>query len=1159
MIKILRFILILNIALGVFSTRSYAINTITVYVYNNEFSINPPGQPIQPAVIVQGDYIKWVWVQGTHTTTSVNGSSETWDAAITMSDMEYTRQFNNVGVFWYYCIPHGVDNDDGTASGMASTITVLPAGQGACCLPDGSCITSNEGECIAQEGIFSGEGILCSTTSCDVRLKLNASKDNILYQSATGTLSNALGNHVYAGNNANGIRRGLISFDLSSIPTNAQVTQVELQLYCNSSSGASYPITLYKLLKNWGEGTSDDPTSTESNGTTATTGDATWLHTFYNTVFWTNPGGDFTNTPSATTNVNAASTFFSWTSEQLMEDVQEWVEMPDMNFGWVIRGDESSSSNSKRFSSRSFPTVAQRPVLKISYIIPPTGACCYSDGTCSETTQMACSMAGGTYKGDGSTCATTVCSLPLTPYLDALPLPGVATPLTGTSGGEAHYKIFMTEQFQKLHSDLPPTRVWGYNGSYPGPTIEAHRDKQVTVEWVNDLRVFETGELRTEHVLTVDECLHGPDHTGKVPVAIVHLHGGKVGPESDGHPDDAFPPGQSSPIYTYPNSQPAGTLWYHDHALGITRLNVMMGMAGLYLLRDDQEKALNIPKGEFEIPLVVQDRSFNADGSINYPNTWDQHFFGNVILVNGKVWPYLNVKKGKYRFRLVNGSNSRSYTFALSNHEHFYQIGTELGLMEAPLMLDKLTLTPGERAEIVIDFADYAAGTEIILTNSAPAPFPGFPGVGVIPNVMKFIVLDGAGHTDPLPASLVSIEKLKEEDALQERIFELKQIAGEDCGGHMHLKWTINGMMWDDITEYPALGTTEIWTWHNQSGVSHPMHMHLVSFQILDRQALDANGQPTGPKILPSPGELGWKDTADSPPGYRTRVIARFEGFKGVFPYHCHILEHEDHEMMRQFKVVDVGECDDKSTTISACDSYTWNDVVYTTSGTYLKQVTTPAGCVITETLILTINQSSESTITETACGNYTLEGVSYTVSGQYTQVIKNEAGCDHTVTLNLTIINMNKSVTTVANVLTATETGATYQWINCNNNVPIAGETNRSFTVTESGSYAVQITKNNCTEVSECTDVTIVGLQDEFQEGVLFPNPTSGRIIISHRQKQIQPSVRVMNVSGQQIAAEVSHTSEAIEIDITPASKGWYIIEVVVKDSLKRYRVIKY
>ena len=878
---------------------------IDVYVYNTEFSINPPGGPIANAVITQGDSIRWVWIQGGHTTTAVAGSPEQWNQPINSSNPEFIRQFNNTGVFWYYCIPHGSDDGDGTASGMSGTITVLAAGSGACCLPDGSCITTTEGSCIAQNGFFSGGGSSCDTTYCDITIELDATKDNVLYESATGSLSNALGQQLNTGNNSAGKRRSVIAFSIPTLPAGAEVQDVQLKLFCNSASGGAFPVTLQKLLQDWGEGTSQaNNNNQENNGVAATTGDATWIHTFYNTNNWTTAGGDFSSTISASTDVGAQNAFYTWSSAQMNADVSGWMNDPATNFGWILRGDEATTNNSKRFSSRQNATVANQPKLLIHYVMPPRGACCLSNGECEDLTNNQCTAAGGDYQGDGTTCEEASCSIQLTPYLDPLPLPGVATPVSGNSGGAAHYRMLITEQFQQLHNELPPTRVWGYNGSYPGPTIEAFRDSLVTVQWVNDLRVQETGQLRTTHVLNIDTCLHGPDMTGNVPVAVVHLHGGKVPTHSDGFPENVFAPGDSSTVYQYPNIQPASTIWYHDHALGITRLNVMMGMAGFYLIRDSNELSLDLPSGEYEIPLAIQDRSFNPDGSFHYHEHFEDHFFGDVILVNGKVWPYLNVKKGKYRFRVLNGSNSRAYTLSLSNGASLTQIGSDLGLLETPVTLDSLTLLPGERYDIIIDFSSYATGTEIIFNNSAPAPFPGFEGVGVIPNVMKFIVQNATGHTLPIPSSLAEIEELLPANAEQTRLFELATMASPPCGEHSTSIWSINGLLWHDITEYPVFGTTEIWTWHNQSGISHPMHMHLVSFQILDRQAInEVTGEPEGPILQPLESEKGLKDTAHSPPGFRTRVIARFDGFTGTYPYHCHILEHEDHEMMRQFEV----------------------------------------------------------------------------------------------------------------------------------------------------------------------------------------------------------------------------------------------------------------
>ena len=779
--RILR-LLILVIALQAIVSAIQAA-VVTVYVYNTEFSINPPGGPVVAAVITQGDSIRWLWVQGGHTTTAVIGSTEQWDQTINSSNTEFYRQFNATGVYWYYCQPHGNDNGDGTASGMASTITVLPTGSGACCLPNGDCITSTQGDCIAQNGFFSGTGTLCDTTYCNVTLELTALKDNILYESATGTISNALGSHLYAGNNNSGKRRSVIAFDLTSVPDDAELEDVQLILYCNSASGSAVPVTLQKLLQDWGEGSSQ-ASGNEGNGAPATTGDATWIHTFYNGSFWTSTGGSYSPTVSASVNVAGQNNFYTWTSAQMVTDVASWINDPVSNFGWILRGDESSTSNTKRFSSTQNGTVSNRPRLIIEYVVPPRGACCLEDGTCEFLTGTQCSGMNGTYQGDGTSCEDASCSIQLTPFLDSLPIPGVATPVSGNPGGSAHYRMLITEQLQELHSELPPTRTWGYNGSYPGPTILAYRDSLVTVSWVNDLRFAETQELRTTHALHVDTCLHGPNMTGSVPVTVTHLHGGKVPQGSDGYPEDTFAPGDSSELYFYPNIQPAGTLWYHDHALGITRLNVMMGLAGAYILRDSNEVSLDLPAGAYEVPLIIQDRSFNPDGSFQYHETFEDHFFGDVILVNGKVWPYLNVKKGKYRFRTLNGSNSRAYTLALSNGASFTQIGSDLGLLETPVVLDSLTLLPGERYDIIIDFSSYAAGTEIILINSAPAPFPGFPGVGVIPNVMKFIVQNETGYALPIPQTIAEIEPLLPANAETEREFELMTMAGPPCGDH---------------------------------------------------------------------------------------------------------------------------------------------------------------------------------------------------------------------------------------------------------------------------------------------------------------------------------------------------------------------------------------
>jgi FtsP/CotA-like multicopper oxidase with cupredoxin domain len=779
---------------------------------------------------------------------------------------------------------------------------------------------------------------IATTTSATI-ITLGAAKDSTLYQPASGgtTNSNGAGEHCFAGRTDDGyVRRGLIAFNLTDVPPGSIISAATLTLYMSRTRDTANNVLLHRLLGNWGEGASNAGQE-EGRGIQALPGDATWYHRFYPTSSWASAGGDFVASASATAAVNKEG-FYSWSSPGLVADVQGWLNNPGSNFGWVIKGDESNIKTSKRFDTREVETVSQRPTLTLEFVAPaqfgacvlsngscsqltsndcfivggmflgigsncptPTGACCLANGNCTNATTVQCVALGGVYQGDNTTCASNPCPILLAPFVDPLPIPGPLQPVTGTTGGEAYYEVTMQQVQQKLHRDLPPTTVWAYGTAFPGPVIEASVGKPVSVKWINDLRDA-NGQLRTNHYLPVDTCLHGPDMAGASPRTVVHLHGGKVMQKDDGHPEDTFLPGQSRTNY-YENDQPAAGIWFHDHALGITRLNVYMGLAGLYLLRDDVENALGLPAGPHEIPLVIQDRKFHSDGSLSYPAVWDEHFFGDTILVNGKVWPYLVVKQGKYRFRMVNGSTSRTYTLTLSSGAVFHQIGTDAGLLPELVPLTELTFMPGERADVVMDFAAYSSGEEIFLTNSAPAPFPGPPGVGVIPNIIKFIVTNAVGHTAPLPATLRPLERLYETNSVNHRNIVLRKSA-DSCTG---AKWLINDLGWNDITEYPILGTAEVWNFINRSGVAHPMHLHLVLMQILDRQPFIFTNNmvvPTGPRVPPSANEAGWKDTVRASPNEITRIITRFDGFIGRYPYHCHILEHEDHEMMRQFQVL---------------------------------------------------------------------------------------------------------------------------------------------------------------------------------------------------------------------------------------------------------------
>jgi spore coat protein A, manganese oxidase len=515
----------------------------------------------------------------------------------------------------------------------------------------------------------------------------------------------------------------------------------------------------------------------------------------------------------------------------------------------------------------------------------------------------------------------------LAKYVNPMPIPEV---LRGTN-----LRISMTQFSQdlglrdkvtglKIGSD---TTVWGYNGSYPGPTIETRTGRKISVKYINN--------LPTTHLLPIDHTLHGamgnPDVRN-----VVHLHGGHTPPESDGFPEAWFTPGNSV-VFKYPNSQQATTLWYHDHALGITRLNITAGLSGVYLIRDEIEDKLKLPRGRFEIPLIIQDRSFNTDGSLFYPPrgqllpngqpdpqvppVWQPEFFGDTILVNGMVWPFLNVEPKNYRFRILNNSGSRFYRLKLSSGQSFFQIGTDGGLLPEPVPINQLLLAPAERADVILNFSDFK-GQVITLTNDAPTPFPdgGDPNdPNINPNtaqvmqfrVGKFHAEDGDSRS--LPKTLRPIKRIPEASAVKIRDLTLNENLSAADNPIESLLGTTVPLHWSDpITEAPKLGTTEIWRLTNLTGDAHPIHLHLVQFQILDRQALlldPVTGDPTpvpdpsAPRVPPAPNEAGWKDTVRVDMGTVTRIIARFD-MPGKYVWHCHILEHEDNDMMRPYQIV---------------------------------------------------------------------------------------------------------------------------------------------------------------------------------------------------------------------------------------------------------------
>lgn len=491
----------------------------------------------------------------------------------------------------------------------------------------------------------------------------------------------------------------------------------------------------------------------------------------------------------------------------------------------------------------------------------------------------------------------------LTHFKDALPLPGVIQP--GSSG---NYEVQMAQTQQILHSDIGPTTVWGYgdaNGvSFPGPTFETLNGEDINVTWINNLAT----NPNERHFLDIDPSALAPNIHGATDnrKAVVHVHGGHIPAAVDGDPKATLLPGEQT-TYKYPIRQQASTLWYHDHSLGITRLNVYMGLAGFFLVRDQNEINMmnsgHLPSGEYEIPLVLQDRVFKENGEFSYDAKFDDMFLGDVLLVNGKVWPYLNVERRKYRFRVLNGSNSRAYTLQLPDNRPFYQIGTDGGFLPNPIRIYELTLTPGERADIIIDFSQFAGGDDVILTNIAPPMF-GHPKEAkekFIRDVLQFKVQHGTVADDAKTKMLLEllpggIPEIPLDNALL-RKFKLDDTFDSKVG---ESKWLINGLGYEEITENVSAGAVEIWRFINKSSHLHPMHLHLVQFQVLSRTnkkgkdlGLDAN-------------EMGWKDTVRVGGKEIVTVATQFPSspdLMGKFPYHCHILEHEDHEMMRQFSL----------------------------------------------------------------------------------------------------------------------------------------------------------------------------------------------------------------------------------------------------------------
>jgi spore coat protein A, manganese oxidase len=437
---------------------------------------------------------------------------------------------------------------------------------------------------------------------------------------------------------------------------------------------------------------------------------------------------------------------------------------------------------------------------------------------------------------------------PFTPFRRDLPRIPELLPVRRTSTAD----IYDVTIQQGLAEVLPgfETPIYGYEGVYPGPTIRARTGRETIVRQHNSL-TFESN---------------------------VHLHGGFVPAGHDGHPMDVIPAGGSFE-YHYPNLQDAATLWYHDHAHGRTSHTLYFGLVAMYALEDDLERELELPTGEYDVPLVIADHSFNRDGSFRYVENIDVGFRGDTILVNGAVSPRMRVDRRRYRFRLLNASNSRSYSLRLGRGRRMTQIAADGGLLTRPVDRRRVPFHPAERVDLVIDFRDYAPGTELVLHNE--------DGEGGTVAVMRFDVTRGGGSEDfRVPRRLRPREPLP--DASQDRRWQF----GLGFGG-----WQINGRDFDHdrIDARPMHGSTERWTFVNPSNRVHPMHIHGFLFRVLWRSS--------GP--VHAGDRLGWKDTVGVLPNERVTVLAWFAPYSGKYVFHCHALEHADRAMMLQLEVVE--------------------------------------------------------------------------------------------------------------------------------------------------------------------------------------------------------------------------------------------------------------
>lgn len=576
---------------------------------------------------------------------------------------------------------------------------------------------------------------------------------------------------------------------------------------------------------------------------------------------------------------------------------------------------------------------------------------------------------------------------PLKKYVDPLPIPAPAIPDPSAYPGADYYDIAMRESSWQFHRDLGPGKVWGYWAANPqdpqrpigmgylGPTVNTTKGRPTVARYRNELPTTHLFQFAVDRLRNGDPQLTPkavPPYKNMMPIPpgvnvwnAVHQHGGFTAPQSDGQPRHSFSPNgvhaddyqtlepgkvaRNEAIYAYTNRSRACMQWYHDHGWMMTSFNVYAGLAGLWFIYDRAEEPAGLPQGEFEVPLILQDRTFHTDGSLAYTMLAVQG--ADTPVVNGKAYPFLAVEPRRYRLRIINASNERVWRLQLSVPRDvmpqprlpFWLIGTDQGL-RAPLQMLDILLSPAERCDLIVDFSQMPMGTPVTMQNyDAPVHYPGASGTGPeIPEIMQFKVTKplsvGADQTTPpkrlkLPA--VAPIKPKHDTRRRQWVVYEPELFGT---------MTFNAVPFAEPSQdFIKRGSTEIWEYVNFNHDAHPMHVHLVSFQVLNRQPIDAFAYQTdynkwlkggrkkaeelvlahyftGPPIPPTPAEeRSHKDTVLAEAEMVTRIIiAEFDPptetiasipnsgteFPAGYLHHCHILEHEDDDLMRPWTIV---------------------------------------------------------------------------------------------------------------------------------------------------------------------------------------------------------------------------------------------------------------